>query len=104
MNTRILRLCRTTGLKGRNGRARIVQGLGQLQPVTFHVEPSRGGRTILVGFQAEAITAKGKPCLRTLWLPVMREAAKQAFADLECHAREGTKTPAAVAWERMEAP
>jgi len=99
MNARILRML--TRLP--HAKLRIARGLGQLQPVTFHMD---GG---FLCFSAESVASgdygyrAGRPCLRRLYLPTMKAEAKRAFAELErCRAAQ-TDTPAHAAYKALKA-
>ena len=95
MNTRILRMCRRSVLRGDN--TRHVADLGQLQPVLFCIERDRGV-SLRIEDAAER-HGKLRPCWAVLPLPRHKQRAKELFAHLEQCKAAGTRTAAAQAWE-----
>ena len=87
--TRILRMCR----RGPVGNIRMVQGLGQLQPVLLSFE--RGATTLRI----EGVDGRtGQPVWHALPLPRYKAKAKALFAELEAHKAAGTEAPGAKWW------
>lgn len=89
---RLLRASERTSI----GHCRIFRGLGQMQPVLIGIE--RGG----VSLRIEGVQ-DGRPCWHVLPLPRFKQRAKELFAELEKHQRDGTRGPAAEAWDEYQA-
>lgn len=90
MNTRILRMCQRSPIKGCN--IRRVAGLGQMQPVLFGIEHGT------VRLRIEDAQG-GRPCWAVLPLPQYKARAKALFRHLEHCKATGQRSAASQAWE-----
>jgi hypothetical protein len=89
--------CRLIRISERNGRGgRNFRYLGQLQPCTL--SHGRFG----IELRCEGVGRDGMPVLQSFHLPRFKAQAKAAFAELERHHAEGTRTPAAAAWDAYQ--
>ncbi len=104
MNTRILRMCRRSDIKGQI--CYHVPALGQLQPVLF----SHAGKKRFT-FRAEDVAERHgemQSCISVLDFRYHKPLIRKLFAELESYLANGTESPAAKWWrehqERRAAP
>ncbi len=104
MNTRILRMIDRRPIETPNGPWKhpvwLIQGMGQLQPVTIGNEGERG-----ITLRIEGVAdyhGDVRSCWRVLPLSTSKAQAKQALAELErCNAL-GIDSPARASWREYE--
>lgn len=98
MNTRILRMCRRSELKGQI--CYLVKHLGQLQPVLFSHDGNKRFR-----FRAEDVAeyhGEIRSCISVLDFRFHKPEIRKLFAELEGYHRDGTETPAARSWREYQ--
>jgi hypothetical protein len=96
MNTRILRMCRRMP----HAHTRLVEDLGQVQPVLFCIE--RGGVSLRIENAGERYGTM-QPCWAVLPLPKYKARAKDLFSHLERCKAKGTRSAASKALDAREA-